>query len=158
MLERATNAYQELRRRVLAVAALHRRCALVAGAGNLIWRLGVPLLVLILAERLIGLPLLLRLLVLPAFGVFLLWWGWRLVGRPLLARYSLARAALLIEAKRPDLKSRVISALELYPELEAGRMSFDAGMLAATVLGVQLVPVLYVVVEQMVERMRGTAR
>jgi HAE1 family hydrophobic/amphiphilic exporter-1/multidrug efflux pump len=33
-----------------------------------------------------------------------------------------------------------------------------SGMLAATVLGVQLVPVLYVVVEQMVERMRGTAR
>jgi HAE1 family hydrophobic/amphiphilic exporter-1/multidrug efflux pump len=33
-----------------------------------------------------------------------------------------------------------------------------SGMLAATVLGVQLVPVLYVVVERMVERMRGAAR
>jgi HAE1 family hydrophobic/amphiphilic exporter-1/multidrug efflux pump len=33
-----------------------------------------------------------------------------------------------------------------------------SGMLAATVLGVQLVPVLYVVVERMVERMRGVAR
>jgi HAE1 family hydrophobic/amphiphilic exporter-1/multidrug efflux pump len=33
-----------------------------------------------------------------------------------------------------------------------------SGMLAATVLGVQLVPVLYVVVERTVERMRGAAR
>lgn len=33
-----------------------------------------------------------------------------------------------------------------------------SGMLAATVLSVQLVPVLYVVVERMVERMRGVAR
>ena len=33
-----------------------------------------------------------------------------------------------------------------------------SGMLAATLLGVQVVPVLYVVVERVVERMRGVAR
>ncbi len=133
MTEHVTNAYRELLRRVMAVAALHRRCAVVAGAGQLVWRLGLPLLLILLAERTVGLPLLLRLPVLPLAVGLLGWWGWRMLLRPLLARYSAVRAALLVEAGRPALRSRVVSALELYPKLEAGSTAFDPGMLAATV-------------------------
>ena len=121
----------------MAVAALHRRCALIAGAGLTVWCLGAPLLALLLAERFLGLPLLVRLAVIPLAIAWLAVAGWRRVLRPLLSRRSPAQAALLVEEKRADLQSRVVSALELYPELGNDRTPFDPAMLEATVLYAQ---------------------
>ena len=134
MISDPKQAYDRLRQRVMAVAGRQRGCSLIEGGGRLLWTVGGGLLVAVLLERLIGLPLLLRALVLPAAGIAFLWLGWRFVLRVLLARYNVSRAAMLVEIARPDLASRVISALQLYPELESGCRGFEAELVRAVVL------------------------
>lgn len=131
------STYDTLRARVLAVAALHRRCALAAGAGWLVWILGLPLLAATVLERAVGLPFWLRAPVLPLLAVAFAWWGWRRLIRPLRERYTPTRAALLVEARRPELASRLVSALEVYPDLDAARPRFDPAMVGALVLHTQ---------------------
>ena len=131
------SAYERLRLRVHDVARLRNRCAQVEGGGRFVWLVGAPLLAALLVDMVLGLPLLLRVLILPlaAFGV--VWCGWRLLVRPLLNRCRLTRAAMLIETARPEMKSRVISALQLYPELEKDHTPFDPAMLNGLVLYAQ---------------------
>ncbi|GDY20762.1 hypothetical protein LBMAG56_21080 [Verrucomicrobiota bacterium] len=131
------STFDTLRTRVLAVAAVHRRCSLAEGAGWLVWVLGLPLLATAGLERAIGLPFWLRAPVLPLLGVAAAWWGWRRIIRPLRERYTPTRAALLVEAKRPELGSRLVSALEVFPDLEAERPRFDSAMVGALVLHTQ---------------------
>ena len=133
------STFETLRARVLAVAALHRRCSLAEGAGWLVWVLGLPLLAAAGLERAVGLPFWLRAPLLPLLAVAFAWWGWRRVIRPLRERYTPTRAALLIEAKRPELSSRLVSALEVYPDLAAARPRFDRAMVGALVLHTQRV-------------------
>ncbi|MEN9575114.1 MAG: hypothetical protein RL514_2969 [Verrucomicrobiota bacterium] len=133
------STFETLRSRVLAVAALHRRCALAEGAGWLVWVLALPLLATAGLERAVGLPFWLRAPVLPLLAVAFAWWGWRRIIRPLREHYTPTRAALLIEARRPELGSRLVSALEVYPDLAAERPRFDPAMVGALVLHTQRV-------------------
>ncbi len=129
MAEQYRNAWQTLEGKVTAVAALHRRCQLAEGAGRYIWMIGVPLLAAVGLEILLRLPLALRAPVVPFFILACAVLGWRYIVRPVRERYSLKRSAMLVEDKRPELKSRVISALELYPELARERSPFDRSLL-----------------------------
>ena len=133
------STFETLRTRVLAVAAVHRRCSLAGGAGWLVWVLGLPLLAAAALERAVGLPFWLRAPVLPLLAVAAAWWGWRRIVRPLRERYTPTRAALLVEAQRPELGSRLVSALEVFPDLEAERPRFDPAMVGALVLHTQRV-------------------
>lgn len=126
-------AYAALRRRVLGVARLHRSVAVGRGAGLLIWRIGLPLLLVTGLHLALGLPFYLRAPVPPLVAAALLVGGWALIGRPGLARYGITRAAMLVESNRPDLRSRVVSAVELYPDLEAEQPRYDAGLVSAAV-------------------------
>jgi hypothetical protein len=129
--------FETLRARVLAVARLERGCAVGAGAGQLVWRVGLPLLLLVLLERAVSLPFYVRAPILPAAAILAVWWGWRLLVRPLRVRSSVTRAALLVERQRPELRSRLVSALELYPELEAPATAFAPDMVRALVVYAQ---------------------
>lgn len=129
MAEPFRNAWQTLEGKVTAVAALHKRCQLAEGAGRYFSRIGVPLLGIVGLDILISLPLALRVPVIPLFVLAGIAWGWRFIVKPIRERYSLKRSAMLVEDKRPALKSRVISALELYPELEKERSVFDRSLL-----------------------------
>lgn len=131
------STFETLRTRVLAVAAVHRRCSLAEGAGWLVWVLGLPLLAAMGLERTLGLPFWLRAPVLPLLAVAAAWWGWRRIVRPLRERYTPTRAALLVETKRPELASRLVSALEVFPDLDAERPRFDPAMVGALVLHTQ---------------------
>lgn len=131
------STHETLRTRVLAVAALHRRCSLAEGGGWVVCVLGLPLLAVAGLEHAMGLPFWLRAPVLPLLAVALAWWGWRRIIRPLRERYTPTRAALLVEAARPNLGSRLVSALEVYPDLEAEYPRFDPAMVGALVLHTQ---------------------
>lgn len=126
-------SFETIQLRVMDVAALKRKCALLEGTGKLISWIGVPLLIVTLLEYALHLPFYLRLPVLPAVAFFSIWWGWRYVGRPLVDRYVPTRAALLVESARPDLQTRLVSALQLYPELSAANPRFDLGLIRALV-------------------------
>lgn len=130
-------SYEALRERVLAVARLYRLCAMGAGFGRLAWRIGLPLLAVLLLQLGVTLPFWLRAPILPAALALGVWWGWRDVMRPMLQRYTVTRAAMLVEAGIPELKSRVVTALELYPELEAGAEHFDPVMVGTVVVYAQ---------------------
>ncbi|HUW34040.1 MAG TPA: hypothetical protein VM223_20725, partial [Planctomycetota bacterium] len=130
-------AHETLLSRVEAVAGLHNRCALVEGAGRFCWNIGAPLLAVLLAQAVIGLPLLLRVAVLPLLVAGVVWCGWRGIIRPLLNRCGAGRAAMLIETAWPRMQSRIISALQLYPELEKDKTWFDGAMLSGLVLWAQ---------------------
>lgn len=135
---RVHSARATLEQRVRAVAARLRCCLVMEGAGRLTWGVGLPLLALTVLECTAGLPLLLRIPILPLVAVGLLFGAWRGLLRPLLQRTSPARAALLVESRRPDLRSRLISALQLYPHLgESERTGFDPAMVEATILYAQ---------------------
>lgn len=126
--------FETLRERVRAVGRLHRRCLLRGGAGLVAWRIGLPLLALVLLQRAIGLPFYLRAPILPLAAGLLGWWTWRHVIRPLRAGCSDTRSALLVEQRRPGLQSILVSAIELYPALQAGRApDFDPDMVRAVV-------------------------
>jgi len=125
--------YRDLAGRVAQVARLDRRCVLVAGLGRVIGVVGGALFAVMLLEHLVGLPLLLRALVLPGTAAGLVWLGWRAVLRPLLRRYGTTRAALLVEAHRPDLNSVLVSSLELYADQAENGTAFDPDLLRETV-------------------------
>ncbi len=133
----AKNAFETLRARVYPVAKLHRTCAVAEGAGKLVWWISLPLLVMILLQYFVGLPYYLRAPILPllaiVFGLLL----WRIVLRPWMAHYSLTRAAMLIESKRPSLNSKVVSALEIFEDLEREKPRFDRSMVEAAVIDAQ---------------------
>jgi hypothetical protein len=131
---RVHSDYQSLRQRVLQVAQIHRRSAVTGGAGRLFWLIGLPLLAILLLQMFVGLPFWLRLPVLPLVLAALLWLGWRLIARPLLERYTVTQAALLVEARRPQLSSKLVSALECYHDLADSAPRFDGGMVEALVL------------------------
>lgn len=133
----AKTAFETLRIRVLEVAALKRACALAHGAGRLLWIVGFPLLVLTALEIFVGLPFWLRAPILPAAGLAALFFAWAGLVRPMRERHTAIGAALLVEAQRPDLLSRLVSALQLYPELEQERPRFDATMVRALVIQTQ---------------------
>lgn len=130
-------SYDTIRERVAAVAALHKRCAFMEGAGRLCWRIGVPLLLILLVQLAIGLTFWLRLFVIPLLGVGIVYWGWRWIMRPLMERYSPTRAALLVESKRPEFRSKIVSALETYADLHSAKPRFDSDMIQALILHAQ---------------------
>ena len=133
----AKTAYENLLDRVTAVAALHRRTEVSEAAGRITWRIGLPLLAVTVLHLAVSLPFYLRAPVIPLVIGALVVWGWFHVAKPLLVRYTTTRAAMLVEARRPDLRTRVVSALELYPDLESGRPRFDREMVEATVVWAQ---------------------
>ncbi len=127
-------AYRAVRERVLALAALQRRCVVAVGAGRLVWLVGAPLLVAIALQAAVGMPLVVRALVLPAALIAALWLAWRGVIRPALARATPVAAALMVERARPGLESRLVSALETYPDLAAEKPRFHRDLVEALVL------------------------
>jgi hypothetical protein len=131
------SAYERLVSRVMDVARLHKRTAVEAGAGLLVWAVGLPLLLVVLLQYTAGLPFYIRALVIPAAAVGLVWLAWKHVIRPLAQRYSPTRAALLVEHAKPELKTKLVSAIEIYPDLEAPRPRFDRGMVGAMVVQAQ---------------------
>lgn len=133
MTPETTTHFERLRERVRAVGRRHQRCAVTLGAGRLAWCLGLPLLAVVLLAAVVHLPFYLRAPLLPVALGLAVWWGWRWVARPLRSRYSLTRAALLVEAQRPELRSRVVSALELYPRLAESPPPFEPAMVEALV-------------------------
>ena len=130
-------SYESLRARVSAVAALHYRCAVAEGGGRFVWVLGGALLAALLLDVYVGLPLLLRAPVLPALAFAAGWLAWRKLRPAVFQRYSTRRKAMLVETARPDLATRVVSALQLYPELEKDHTPFDTAMLEGLVLYAQ---------------------
>lgn len=128
------SSYQALRDRVLRVAAVHRRSAVIEGSGRITWQIGLPLLGILLLQMAFGLPFYLRVPVLPVLALAIIWLSWRFIARPLLERYTITQAALLVEAKRPQLSSKLVSALECYHDLAAPSPRFDGGMVEALVL------------------------
>jgi len=134
----ARTAHDSLCRRVMEVAALHQRCAITSGSGRLVWMLGLPLLLLIGAEMAVGLPFYLRAPILPGLAIAFVVLAWKYVIRAFIARYSTTRAALLVEEKRPELQTRLVSAIELYHDLEADKPRFDRGLVHALVVQTQL--------------------
>jgi hypothetical protein len=134
---RVQNAYEALRRRVLAVGALKRRCATAEGSGRLVWRVGLPLLAILILQALLPLPFWLRVPVLPAAVIGLAWLAWTQVIRPALQRYTVTKAALLVEAGRPELNTRLVSALETYEDLQRERPHFDGAMVQALIVRTQ---------------------
>ena len=130
-------AYETLRGRVMDVAALNGRCTLTEGAGRFLYLLGAPLLAVVLAEAVVRLPLAARAPVLPLLALAVVWCGWRWIIRPMMQRHTVSSAAMLVEAARPEMKSCVISALQLYPELEKESTWFDRTMLGGLVLHAQ---------------------
>ena len=137
MSDEARSAFEALRERVNRVGALHRSCAVTEGAGRVVWWIGLPLLALLLLQSRTGLPYYLRAPVLPALLLALAWLCWRQVIRPLLERYSLTRSAMLVESKRPELNSQLVSALDIYSDLERERPRFDAMLVKAVVIQAQ---------------------
>jgi len=95
------------------------------------------LLAVVALQVVLGLPFYLRAPILPLLAVVLIWWPAVYVVRPLLSRYSTTRSALLVEAARPDLRTRVVSAMEVYPDLEAPRPRFDPELVRALVVHAQ---------------------
>lgn len=130
-------AYDALRSRVASVGRLHRRCVLTEGAGRLVSRVGLGLLILVAADQMLSLPFYVRAAVLPALAALGAWLLWKQVVRPWLASYSLTRSALLIESARPDLRTRVVSALQVYDDLELDSPRFDTAMVRALVVHAQ---------------------
>ena len=130
-------AHATLCARVMAVAAVHRRCLLLAGGGRLVWVIGLPLLAVCAAHAAVALPYYLRLPVLPLAVVGLAWLTWRKLVMPLRARFTPQRAALLVEAARPQLNSRVVSAIEVFADLDRPRPHFDRGLVEALVIHAQ---------------------
>ena len=133
----ARTAHQALCARVMAVALLHRRYLLLAGVGRLLWQIGAPLLVVLALQELVPIPFYGRLPVLPLAAIGLLVWGWKYVVRPLLERFTPTRAALMVERARPGLRNRLVSALQLYPELESARPRFSLELVHALVMHAQ---------------------
>ncbi|HWE04838.1 MAG TPA: hypothetical protein VG326_20700 [Tepidisphaeraceae bacterium] len=128
-----TQAHQSLRRRVLAVASAHRRSTVAAGTGRLIWWIGIPLLAILILQIAVGLPFYLRVPVIPLLALSLIWLTWRLVLQPLIGRYTVTQAALLVESARPHLSSKLVSALECYHDLQSPSPRFDGAMVAVLV-------------------------
>jgi hypothetical protein len=137
MSDEARSAYESLRERVNRVGALHRSCAVTEGAGRLVWYVGLPLLALLLIQSRAALPYYLRAPVIPALVLALLWLAWRQVLRPLLEQYSLTRSAMLVESKKPELNSQLVSALDIYPDLQRERPRFEAVLVQAVVIQAQ---------------------
>ncbi|HZK79941.1 MAG TPA: hypothetical protein VFC46_02715, partial [Humisphaera sp.] len=133
MTSQVKQSYQTLRGRVLAVAAVHRRSTVAAGTGRLIWWIGLPLLAVLMLQVAIGLPFYLRVPVIPLVAVALVWLSWRLIFQPLIQRYTVTQAALLVESARPKLSSKLVSALECYHDLAAPCPRFDGAMVAVLV-------------------------
>jgi len=131
------SAYETLCARVRRVGAIHRRCGVVEGAGRVTWRMGLPLLAIVVLQCAVGLPFYVRALVLPAVAVLGVWWPFVHVLRPWMARYSLTRSALLVEHARPELQTRVVSALETYADLSRVHAWFDPVLVRALVLHAQ---------------------
>lgn len=136
-MSEAKTAHETLCRRVEEVGRLDRRCALTAGSGRLLWSTGGPLLALVGLQYWIGLPYYLRAPIFPLLAAAALYLGWKFVVRELLKKYTTTRAALLVEEKRPDLMTRLVSAIEIYPELENPAPKFDPGLVQALVIHAQ---------------------
>ncbi|HYE05582.1 MAG TPA: hypothetical protein VEL07_08620 [Planctomycetota bacterium] len=132
--ENVERAYAAVRDRVLAIAAAQRRCVVAVGAGRLVWLVGAPLLIAIAAQAAFGMPLIVRALVLPLAVIAALWLAWRGVIRPALKRTTPVAAALLVEHARPGLESRLVSAIETYPDLTAEKPRFHRDLVSALVL------------------------
>ncbi len=135
--QQAKEAYGTLVRRTWEVARLQSRCRLGEGLGRLIVCLALPLLLVLVLEHLIGLAFYLRAPVLPALAVGLLVLAWRWMLRPWLRRPGLYGAALIVERARPDLKTQLITALQVYPDLQNDSPHFDEQMVAAVVVQTQ---------------------
>ena len=133
----AKSAHETLCRRVHDVAQLKRRCSLSAGSGRMMWMLGAPLLILLGMENWIGLPYYLRAPILPLLALTAIYLGWRLIVRELLKKYTSTSAALLVEEKRPELMTRLVSAIEIFPDLEKADPRFDPGLVQALVIHAQ---------------------
>jgi hypothetical protein len=136
-MSEAKTAHETLCRRVEEVGRLDRRCALTAGSGRLLWLIGGPLLALVGLQYWIGLPYYLRAPIFPLLAAAALYLGWKFVVRELLKKYTTTRAALLVEEMRPDLMTRLVSAIEIYPELENPAPRFDPGLVQALVIHAQ---------------------
>lgn len=135
--EQARSAHDTLCRRVAGVAGLHRRCAIGSGMGRFVWVMGAPFLALIAVELFIGLPYYVRAPILPLLILAAIWLTWQLISRAVLSSYSVTRAALLVEEKRPELNTRLVSAIELYSDLESAQPRFDPGLVQALVIHAQ---------------------
>jgi len=133
----AQSSFNTLRDRVMAVASLKKRRTVLEGVGRVVAWIGFPLLLVTLAQLALHLPFYLRLPVIPALIVATLLWTWRFVVRPILDRYEPARAALLVESAQPHLQNRLVSALQLYPELLLQKPRFDASLINALVIHAQ---------------------
>lgn len=137
MSDEARSAYETLCARVARVAALQRSCAVLEGSCRLIWCLALPLLAVLIVQSSIGLPYYMRAPILPALVIGFLWLAWRQVVRPLFERYSLSRAALLVEKKHPDYQSKLVSALDIYADLQRDKPRFDPILVRAVVIQAQ---------------------
>ena len=130
-------SYETLRKRVTSVARRHCRVAVADGASRTALALLVPLLATLALDNWLGLHYLLRAaIVLAVAGVtsYLLVRG---VVLPLLKRYTLTEAAMLVETGLPDLNGLVVSSLEVFDDLAREQPHFDRGMVCALIAHAQ---------------------
>ena len=126
-------AHASLVHAVMDVAALDKRTRVSGGAGRLVWQIGLPLLAVVMVQVFLPLPFYLRLPVLPLALGALLWKGWKQVFRPFSDQYSATRAAMMVEAERPDFDSRLVTSIEIYDDTERDTPHFNPGMTHALI-------------------------
>ncbi|HUW35170.1 MAG TPA: hypothetical protein VM223_26470 [Planctomycetota bacterium] len=126
-------SFDALKGRVESVARRRTRVQTADGASRAALAVLVPLLATLALDRWVGLHYLLRagiVIAVAAVTVFLLV---RRCLLPLLKRYTLTEAAMLVELGLPDLNGRVVSSLEVYEDLDRERPRFDRGMVRALI-------------------------
>jgi hypothetical protein len=125
--------YAEICARVQAVADDFRRTRLHTGLGRLVAAALGPLLLALLVDSLFPLPGVVRALFVALWAFGIVWLLVREIGLPWRRRLDVEHCAEFIESRIPPLRTSLITAIQVYGDLERERPWFDRQMVEATV-------------------------